>query len=191
MLKDILKKVAVLLGRNDISAELDKSDKLMNITSVNLRNDISNLVMHYNFIVSAIYEHYLDLIYCDRVASNSNGEIALYKLSFRPLKVLTIEDDDFYKYDFFVRNGRIKVCSPNKLFLVSYKFTPEPVGDLSDELDFFTPDVERAICYGVAGEFLSANGKFSEANFWSEKLLTELFKIKSKRERLLKSTYCL
>ena len=191
MLKDILKKVANLLGRKDIAEELEKSDKLSDITCKSIQSDISNLIMNFNFIVSAIFEHYLDLIYCDKVASNSSGEIDYNKLSFHPLKIVKVEDESFYVMDFVSRCNYLKVCSPNRLYYVSYKFVPNPLGDLTDEVSFFTSEVERAVCYGVAGEFLSSNGKYSEANFWSEKLISELFKIKAKKERRVKSTFCL
>lgn len=191
MLKDILKKVTTLLGRNDLTSELEKQDDFTKISSESIKRDIINLITHFNFIMSSIFEHYLDLEYCDRVASNSDCQISYNMFSFKPTKILKVEDESFYNFDFVAKCDYLRVCSPNKLFLVTYKFVPPPIQNLSDEVSFLNEQRERALCFGTASEFLCANGKFSEAKFWSDKMFSELFKIKTKKERLLKSTFCL
>ena len=108
-----------------------------------------------------------------------------------PVKVIKVEDENGVKMDFYSTPNYIKVNSSNKLCFVTYKFLPLEVKDLSGKIIENSSINHRILCYGMIAEYFAGKGKLSESEFWNKKFTQELFNLKSKKERRLKSTFCL
>jgi len=191
MLKNILINCANLIGRDDIVLELKKYEKLSDFNDENIKNDISKLLCFYNFITNSIYENYLDLVFCEKIMSDSKSSIDYFKFSKNPIKIIKVENENFKPIFFDVKPNCIITNYPNKLLYISYKFLPDAVNDLTDDISYLDRRLIRIVAYGIVSEFLASNGKISESESWNKKFLFELFKLKNNKERRLKSTFCL
>ena len=75
MLKNILIKCLNLIGREDIILELEKYDSVNEIESADIKNEVIKLINTYNFVVSAIFENYIELCVTEKVMSYSQSKI--------------------------------------------------------------------------------------------------------------------
>ena len=77
----------------------------------------------------------------------------------------------------------------NKTYFVNYKYLPPEISTLDSELKI-SDTLKKILCYGVVSEFLASKNLFNESEFWKTKFLNEIFKVRNKRERRFKSTFC-
>ena len=190
MLKEIIKKCASLIGRDDIIVELEKKSFIDEIENPNLRFDIIRFMHYFNTISSGVFESHLKLEFCEKIASNSVGGISFNRFSRKVVKVLKIQDENGREINFTTSPFAVITNFNNRLFTVTYNYVPNRVNDLSDYVEEFPIDYETILCYGMIMEFLSSAGKYSESEFWRDKFCLLLFNLDSKRERRVKSTYC-
>lgn len=186
MFKNFLITCAEMLNREDILNELYKFDTVENVQSN--QNDILRLIHYYNHTAAAVFEHYIELITSETVSSNNLSEIEYCKLSYEPIKIIEVTDEIGHELKFTTTPFFIKILHPNKLCKVTYHFTPAEIKDFSDPITI-PKKVQRAIAYAVVSEFLASKELFKESVFWKDKFTNELFKLKQKKERRLKSTF--
>lgn len=191
MLKNILIKCANLLGRDDISTELNKSNKLNEITDNSVKNEIEKLICFYNFVTSLTFETYLNLTFTEKIHSDLNSKIEFYKFSKQPIKIIKIEKDNGEFVKFVSKSSFILTGVSNEPLNITYNFLPDDVKDFDENINYLDLKTMKILCYGIVSEFLASKGKYSESEFWNNKFLFELFKIKNNKERRLKSTFCL
>lgn len=193
MLKEIIKKCANFMGRDDIVRALEDSTKntFEDFEDDEIKYDLHRLMLCYNNVVTSVFENYLELIQTEEIATNSNGEIFYNYLTKLPVKIIQVEDMSKNLINFKANLKFIKTNYSNKLFTITYRYVPKEAKDLDDVIETFSPSYEMAICYGIIGEFLSFCGKYSESVSWKEKFENLLFNLKTKRERRVKSTYAI
>ena len=51
--------------------------------------------------------------------------------------------------------------------------------------------IKKVICYGIVSEAFACKNLFNESEFWKNKFLFEIFKLKTQKERRVKSTFTL
>ena len=190
MFKDLLIKCCNLIGREDLSLEIKAVNRLDEILDKNNKNDITNLLGYYNYIICSIFENYLKLTFTERVTSNSNSFIEYFVLTHRSVEILKLEDENFVCQDFIVKANFVVTPCPNKTYYITYRYTPDLVKDFTENIILPKDLNEKILIYGIVSEFLASKGKFEESEFFNNKFLYEIFKLKTHKERRLKSTFC-
>ena len=61
MFKDLLIKCCNLVGREDLSLEVENASKIDDILDISKKNEIINFFSYYNYVVCSIFENYLRL----------------------------------------------------------------------------------------------------------------------------------
>ena len=191
MLKDIIKRCAYFLNRDDIVKELDDADEIDEITDDKIKLEVLKLVDFFNIVSNSVFENYLELVFCEQILSNSDSQISFDRFSKIPVKVLNVETELGSTVNFSNNAFFVKVPSPKQLYSVTYRFVPGQLTELTDNTEFLPLIYQDIICYGILGEFLATISKFSESTYWKEKFTSELFKIKTRKERRVRSNYYL
>ena len=190
MLKEIIKKCANLIGRDDIVLEIENKNSIEEIEDNNLRYEVIRFMHYYNTISSGVFEKHLKLEFCENIASNSVGELSFNRFSRKVVKVLNIQDENGREIKFSTSPFSVITDYKNCLFKVTYNYVPNRANDLNDFIEDIPLEYETVLCYGIIMEFLSSVGKYSESIFWRDKFCLLLFNLDSKKERRVKSTYC-
>ena len=190
MLKEIIKKCANLIGRDDIFIEIENKNSIEEIEDINLKYEVIRFIHYYNTISSGVFERCLKLEFCENIASNSQGELPFNRFSKRVVKVLKIQNERGREVKFSTSPFSVTTDSKNYLFKVTYNYTLSRANDLCDYVEDIPLDYETVLCYGIIMEFFSSIGKYKESDFWRDKFCTLLFNMDSKKERRVKSTYC-
>ena len=191
MFKNLLIKCCNLIGRDDIVEELKNANLIEDIVKNDIKNDIFKLISYYNYTVTSIFENYLKLEFYEKINSNYQSQIEYFFFTFRPIKIISVKDENMINQHFLVKPTFLQVNCPNKPYFVTYNYTPKEIKDLSDNIILPKIICEKTLCYGVVSEFLASKGKFEESEFFNNKFLFEIFKVKTRKERRLKSTFCL
>lgn len=189
MLKDYLKKCAIVLNRDDILNAISSFNTVSEIDNNQIKNDVLRLISYFNFTVKTICEDYFDLTDTDSFVSDENGRVYFYNFAFAPIKILEVLDNN-KKINFFSHPDYVDLKIPLSNFTITYKYLPDDKTDLSEEVGLPKILSDRIIIYGMVSEFLASKNQFSESEYWKNKFLYELFKFKVKKERRLKSTFC-
>jgi len=190
MLKDIIKRCSYLLNRNDILRALDDADEIDDITDDEIKLDVIKLIDYYNTVVCSVFENYLELVFSEKILSSADSKICYERFSKMPVKVISVETELNNQVKFTKAPFCIFVPKSKELYNVTYRFVPKKVKDLGDKVECMPPLYRDIICYGILGEFLAGTSKYSESIFWKEKFTSEIFNLKTKKERRVKSTYC-
>lgn len=188
MLKDIIKRCAYLLNRVDISDALEEVNQISDLDGSDVKRDILKLIDFYNSVTSSVFENYLELTFCEKILSDGESKISFNRFSKTPVKVINIETESRNKVHFESSAFHIYVPEPKKLYLVTYRFVPNKIYELSDSTNFISENYLDIICYAVVGEFLASTSNYSESTYWRERFSSEIFKLNTKRERRIKST---
>lgn len=189
MLKNFLIKCAMLLNRDDIIVALQNTNDISDIENEQIRNDILRLINYFNYTFSSLCENYLEITHTQPISSDSNKNIYYYKFDFAPLKILYIYDEFNNVVNFKIYSDHILLSESNKTYFVNYKYLPPEISTLDSELKI-SDILKKILCYGVVSEFLASKNLFNESEFWKTKFLNEIFKVRNKRERRFKSTFC-
>ena len=123
------------------------------------------LVKCFNRVENELALDYLPLLAEDEVIS-STGAVAYKDLSYPAVRVLCVEDEkgDSAQYTLFpdrleTQMGKVKII---------YSYTPEEKG-VEGESDYQTAVSERLFVYGMAAEYLLAEGELQAASVWDKK----------------------
>ena len=188
MIKNILIKCAELTNRDDIVDELKAVSNVDEINNKNIQNDIYRLISYYNFIVSNLFENYFEMKNVEVVLSNENGDIFYDNLIYAPININSVKNGN-KDFSYEIHTTKISTSLPNELFEINYNYKPKEACNLTDKLNIPSFLSERIVCYGVVSEFLASKDQFDKSEFWKNKFLYEIFKIKVKKERRFKSTF--
>lgn len=191
MLKDLLIKCTNLIGRDDLSKEIKQAEHIDDITSDDTKNDIIKLLSYLNSSIQNIFEYYFSIRQVENISSDENSKISLTKLSNAPKKIFGIKNLNFFDIRYTVTATQIIVPEKNTEYVVSYSYIPNAVHDISDTFNMPKEIPEKIFIFSTVSEFLACKGKFEESEFYNDKFLYEIFKIKSRKERRFKSTFCL
>lgn len=191
MFKNLLIKCCNLIGRDDITSAIKSVSKIEDIIDNDIKNDVLKLMSYYNYVVSSVFENYLNIEHTEKVTSNSSSQIEYFVLSYIPVKILKLEDENFTNISFISKPGFLITNAPNKEYYITYRMVPPKINSLAENIVLPKPLNEKIICLGVASEFLISKGKFDEGEYLNNKFLYEIFKVKTHKERRLKSTFCL
>ena len=179
MLKDILLSTAELINRDDLIEAL-KSEN--NSTSQSVQNDIYRLISYYNYTIETLCENYFNIINTEQIFSDKNRKINYLNFTFEPTKIERVTKDGrlvfFSEYSKFITVPESKV-----LYEVTYKYLPDRKTNLTDEIILPFGVSKKIVCYGIASEFLASKNQFSQAEYWNNKFMLEIFKSKTSRER--------
>jgi len=190
MLKKTLIKCSQLIGRDDIILTLKDVNDADEIENSSIKNDVTRLINFYNFIVNSICENYLDLTYTESLSSDFERKIFYHDFYYYPIKIIEIADKNFGHRPFQIKSNFIITNEPNKIYNITYKYVPNAITKLSDCSSLTKTINDNIICFGIASEFLASKGQYNQSEYWKNKFLFEIFKIKTHKERLLKSTFC-
>ena len=191
MLKNILIKCAEYLNRNDIITALKQHENIDSIEDNSLQIDIIKLISFYNYTVNTIFENYFDLIFTDTATSNDEYKIYYHDFSFKPIKIISLSDNTNNFLSYSVYPNYISVQSSFKTYKITYKYLPEEVKNLTDSINLPSMINKKIICYAMVSEFLASKNLFSESDYWKNKFMYEIFKVKTHKGRHIKSTFCL
>ena len=191
MLKDILIKCFTLTGRDDLAIRLSGYNKILDITDQDLLKEVQSLISHFNFVSHSTFEHYLEFEKSNLVSSNDNRQIDYSKLSSSPVFIKGVEDENYKKVNYTAKTEFLLVPMANTAYYVIYNAIPDEVTELTSDTSHLSSLTEKIIIFGTVSGYLASKGKFAESEYFEKKFFNEAFKIKSKRERRLKSTFCL
>lgn len=190
MLKNLLKKCAETLNREDIVQALSKTDDLSQIDDGQVKNDIFRLISYFNFISKTICEDYSLLTETESILSSATGNVELFRLHHTPTKIISVFDLNMNKKSFVVYPEVIKTNVFNEMIYITYNYILPDKQKLTDKLEITKLVPEKIFVYGILSGFLASKNQFEASEFWKNKFMYELFKIKIKKERRLKSTFC-
>lgn len=188
MLKHILIKCSEIINRDDLSKTLKEVNSLSEITNESIQNDITRMISYYNFVVNNIFENYIKLEENETLRSDDNNRIYYSHFSLKPVRIISVKNSSNSNTLFSIHSTFISTNCPNKEFNITYNYTPNDLCDLED-LTEIGPVNTKIIIYGVASEFLASKDQFNKSEFWKNKFLFEIFKLKTKKERRFKSTF--
>ena len=191
MLKDILIKCFTLAGRDDIVSKISSCTKLSDIENGDTLREVQAMIGHFNFVTHSTFEHYLELEKCNLVSSNSSFQIDYGKLESSPILIKRVEDENYKSVRYSVKTEFVQVPRANTSYFVTYNSVPDEVLEMCDDTSFLSKTTEKIIIFATVSQYLATKGKFSESEYFEKKFFDEAFKIKSKKERRLKSTFCL
>ncbi|MBQ8451564.1 MAG: hypothetical protein IJ538_02175 [Clostridia bacterium] len=189
MFKNFLKRCILILNRSDLLDAVENYNHLIDIEDTQIRNDLLRLISFYNFTMEATAEHYFDFITTELITSNIDSQIPYYTLVNRAIKILDVKNPLNKKVNFDLTPNYIIVEAPYREYLVTYKYIPKVIKDISDDMLLPKNISKKIIAYGVVSEFFASKNEFEASEFWKNKFLYEIFKYKTKKERLLKSTF--
>ena len=186
MLKDILLKTAEILNRDDIINELNNPTN----SSQAIQNDIYRLISYFNYTLDTLCENYFNITNSQNIYSDKDKKISFLNFENEPTQILKVLCNDkpvfFSKYSKF-----ITVPEAKKKYKIIYKFIPQRVTNLSDEIAMPTGVSEKLISYGMASEFFASKNLFEQSQYWNNKFMLEIFKSKTSQDRKLKQTFWL
>ena len=189
MLKQLLIKCAELTNRDDIVQSLKKVNLVEEIENKTIQNDIYRLISYYNFVVVNLYENYLILTYIEKLSSNENLEIFYDDFKFKPIKIKSVKNSFGENINYNIHPLNIIVSNQSTEYCIEYDYIPNELTDLTDEVQLPAYLNQKVICYGVVSEFLASKDQFDKSEFWKNKFLYEVFKIRIKKERRLRPTF--
>ena len=191
MLKNLIIKCSDLVNRDDISLALKNTSSLDEIENQNIQSDIIRLIQYYNFTISNIYENYIDAYTTEEATSNPDGNIFYSDLKYTPLKILSVSNNNFSENNIHISATKIETNSSNTKFKISYKYEPNQISDLNDEILLPLGINQKIVIYSMVSEFLASKDSFEKSEHYKNKFLYEIFKFKTKKERRLKQTFYL
>lgn len=186
MLKDILLKTAQLIDRDDIIEELENPKN----SSPAIQNDIYRLISYFNYTNEILCENYFNISNEQTFLSDKNRTIYFQNFEFEPTKILKVLKNDKPVF-FSVYSKYLTVPEAKTKYNIIYKFTPERVLNLLDKVTLPHGVSEKLICFGMASEFLASKNQVSQAEYWNNKFMLEIFKSKTSQDRRLKQTFTL
>lgn len=190
MFKNLLMQCADLLNRTDIIQNLKTHTSIDEIEEQSVQNDILRLITFYNYIISSIFDKYLELTTTEKITTDKRGTIYFSMLSKTPTKITKVNNNNnsviYMTYPNCITTNYI-----NEEILVTYEYLPEELKDFSDTL--FTKDrkIINTIIYGIVSEFLASKNLYSESDFWKNKFTYNLFELKNNKNKFIKPTFVL
>lgn len=191
MLKNLIIKCSDLVNRDDISLALKNTSSIDEIENQNIQSDIIRLIQYYNFTISNIYENYIDAYTTEEAMSNPDGNIFYSDLKYTPLKILSVSNHNFSENNIHISATKIETNSSNTKFKISYKYEPNQILDLNDEILLPLGINQKIVIYSMVSEFLASKDSFEKSEHYKNKFLYGIFKFKTKKERRLKQTFYL
>ena len=184
MLKDILLKTSQLINRDDIIEELNNPQN----NSTSLQNDILRLISYYNYTIETLCENYFNLTNKQTILSSKDKKINYFNFTYNPTKIISVSKNN--KKVFFTEYSKyITVPESSVIYEITYKYLPQQITNLEDETRLPNNITEKTVCYGIASEFLASKNQFSQAEYWNNKFMFEIFKSKTSQNRKLKKTF--
>ena len=179
MIKSLLIKCCSIMGRDDLVAELKNANSIDEIVKNDAKMDIIKLISYLNFVLTSIFENYLKLEFCEKVTSDIQGEIDYEILTYRPIEILKVEYTTLTPAEYIVKANFILTKHARKEYFVTYRYTPLHVHDLNEHIIFSNDLNDKILCYGIVAEFLAGKGKFEESEYFSNKFMYEIFRLKT------------
>lgn len=190
MLKNILLKTSELVNRNDLISTLKESNSIEDIDDSNMTIEISKMISYCNYILNDIFENYIFLEKEESINTNEDGNIYYSNLTQKPIKIISIKSSQGNNLSYKIYSTYIYTNIPNQEFIVNYNYIPNEISNFNDTIELPINLNYKTICYGIASEFLASKDQFEKSEFWKTKYLYEIFKLKIKKERRFKSTFC-
>lgn len=185
MLKDILLKTAELINRDDLIEGLN--NKFSN-NPQSLQNDIYRLISYYNHTLETLCENYFNLTHTQEIFSNQNKKISFLNFKYEPTKIVKVTKNK--KPVFFSEYSKfITTPEANVLYEITYKYLPDRIVNLEENINLPRGITEKIICYGIASEFLASKDNITQSEFWYNKFMFEIFKSKTTKDRKIKQTF--
>lgn len=183
MLKDILLQTAELINRDDLIEALKSENQ-----SLLSQNDILRLISYYNYTIETLCENYFNITNTQTMTSDNNRKINYLSFTFEPTKILSVTKNN--KPIFFSEFSKyILVPETCTRYEITYKYIPDQVTNFSDDVVLPKGVSNRIICYGIASEFMASKNQPTQAEYWNNKFMLEIFKSKTSRNRKLKQTF--
>lgn len=189
MLKNILIKTAELVNRDDIIHTLKKVTSIEEITNETVMTDILKMISYCNYTFNDLFENYIYLNKNEEVISDENNRIYYSNLSSIPTKILSVKTSSNLNTLFSVNSTFISTNAPNQSFIINYNYIPNEIKNFNDTIELPLSLNIKIVCYGIASEFMASKDQYDKSNFWKNRYLYEIFKLKIKKERRIKSTF--
>ena len=190
MLKKILIKTAELINRDDIYSLLNKINSIDEISNQTISNDVNKMISYCNYILSDIFENYIYLNKSEELNSDENNRVYYSNFKSIPTKIISVKTLTNLSTLFLTNSTFITTNAPNQNYLINYNYLPNELKSFNDSLEIPINLNIKTICYGIASEFLASKDQFDKSEFWKNRYLYEIFKLKIKKERRVKSTFC-
>lgn len=189
MIKEILLKCSHLLNRDDIYSSIKKYNSVDEIENQSLQIDVIKLISYFNFVNCNLFENYLTISHAETLHSDENNRIYFSAFSKRAVKILSVKTTSNQNTLYSIQSTFLSTNAPNSDFIIEYNYTPRDVKDFSDSFEIPFNLNTKILCYGIVSEFLASKDQFEKSEFWKNKFLYEIFKLKTKKERRLKSIF--
>lgn len=192
MLKNLLVKCAQMIGRDDLANYiLSQSTEQGAGEQSALASDTARLLDCYNNATFLLFDSFLTLTKTEKVSANAEGKLFYYYLSSEPLRVVSVKKESGESIKFNVLPFYISTAYPFKILTVKYNYCPKRACSIFEELCLPKSFPDNLLCYLIVAEFLATKNELDRSEFFKQKFTDSIFNFKNKRERRIKSTFCL
>ena len=131
----------------------------------------------------------IDEINNDNLSNDITKMISYSNFQSTPTKIISVKTISNFNTLFSINSTFITTNAPNQTYLINYNYLPNELKNFDDCLEIPFGFNIKIICYGIASEFLASKDQYDKSEFWKNRYLYEIFKLKIKKERRLKSTF--
>ena len=118
-------------------------------------------------------ENYFNLTHTQELLSN-NKKISFLNFLYEPTKIISVSKNKRPVY-FSTYSKYISVSEDNTKYEITYKYLPDRITNLNDDIKLPRGVTEKIVCYGIASEFLASKNQTSQAEYWNNKFIFEIF----------------
>ena len=162
-IKDVVKKTAVLLDREDVAFFIDNGYADQNDS---VKRDVAAFVTAVNFVINELATEYIPALKTERVTAVS-GKVFFSALRYAVTEINKVEDENGNEVNFKVFPEYLSV--EGDTVYVSYVAQPS-FSDLDEQVVYEESALPLyVIAYGAAAEICMIQGRFDEAKEWKEK----------------------
>lgn len=169
--KEIIKKVLVMLGKYDIIASMNSGDVLIG----EQLSEVEGYVECLNLVRNEIASEFIPNVKVEKIKTN-NGRVDFSNLSGQVIEILSVKDTfgnnlAFDNFDSYLTTSNLTVE-------IKYNACPE---ELSLESEFNTTIPFRVFVYGIIRESYFAQNLYEDANVYEQRFKNALQSLARKK----------
>lgn len=172
--------VVSLVNDREMEKILEKLD-----AGETLSNDEKKLEKRYisglNIAVDTISSRYYSCEKEVRVVSDNEQKILYEALSPRVYEVLSVKEASGQDVDFYTLPFSVYVPKIKHEYKVKFKYLPQKVDSLADEVNILPFVPVRAVAYLMASDLLLTKNLYDEARFWFNNFESVMNQVVAKR----------
>ncbi len=186
--KEIIALASAICGMEDVEGailryEKAKEEEVEFVFEESIEAKIDKAIKCINLTMSRIASEYLSLKKVETLTTDFEGKIPYADFSYRAIEIIDVKDlisGESLEYECLPFH--LYLAERNKAVNVVYRYLPEEVASLEDEV--YLPEfvTKRIIALGVVSDLMLSANVYDESKFWNEKFEEAIEKSISKRK---------